>query len=352
MWVHGESEETYRHMVNVIYNSNIREICVEARPHKDFAKDQWWVDLGYIIDEAERKGMRIWILDDEHFPTGYAAGAALKAPTKLRRQFLCHRKIKLKGGRKHTFDVKKLAVPDKPKSIIENGMLRYSGVDKPENKFDDDVLIVCFAEDQSGNRIDLMPCVEGDQLIWQAPAGSWEMQVVSLSRNAGFHRSYINMLDTESCRLQIEAVYEPHYQHFGDKFGTVIAGFFSDEPELGNGQYTDHHAVLGKEQSLPYSEELAHMLAETIGADWLNKIHLLWDNGGDPKETARIRYLYMDCVTKLVSQTFSKQLGQWCTEHGVEYIGHVIEDENQHARTGTSGTLFPGPEVADHGRYR
>lgn len=41
MWVHGESEETYRRMVNVIYNSNIREICVEARPHKEFAKDQW-----------------------------------------------------------------------------------------------------------------------------------------------------------------------------------------------------------------------------------------------------------------------------------------------------------------------
>lgn len=343
MWVHGESEETYRHMVNVIYNSNIREICVEARPHKDFARDQWWIDLGYIIDEAEKLGMRIWILDDEHFPTGYAAGAALKASTALRRQFLCHRKIKLKGGRKHTFNVKRLAVPDKPKGIIENGMLRYSGADKPENKFDDDKLIVCFAEDQSGNRVDLMPCIKGEQLVWQAPAGSWEMQAVSLSRNAGFHRSYINMLDTESCRLQIEAVYEPHYQHFGDKFGTVIAGFFSDEPELGNGQYTDHYAVLGKEQSLPYSEELADMLSETIGADWLKKIHLLWDNGGDPKETACIRYLYMDCVTKLVSQTFSKQLGQWCTEHGVEYIGHVIEDENQHARVGTSlGHYFRG----------
>ena len=56
MWVHGESEETYRHMVNVIYNSNIREICVEARPHKDFARDQWWIELGYIIDEAEKLG--------------------------------------------------------------------------------------------------------------------------------------------------------------------------------------------------------------------------------------------------------------------------------------------------------
>ena len=343
LWVHGESEETYRHMVNVIYNSNLREFCVEARPHKDFAGEQWWEDLGYILDEAEKLGMRAWILDDAHFPTGYAAGAVLKAPTRLRRQFLCHRCINVKGGKKYTFDVKKLAVPDKPKGIIENGMLRYSGANRPENQFDDDELIACFAEDQKGQKIDLLPCVVGRSLVWQAPEGNWKMRVVSLSRNAGFHRTYINMLDTESCRLQIEAVYEPHYQHFGDKFGTIIAGFFSDEPELGNGAYTDHHSVLGKEQTLPYSEELASMLTSTIGADWIRKIHLLWENDGDPQQTARIRFLYMDCVTKLVSETFSKQLGQWCTAHGVEYIGHVIEDENQHGRTGSSlGHYFRG----------
>lgn len=330
-------------MVNVIYESHIREFCVEARPHKDFAGEQWWKDLGCILDEAEKLGMRVWILDDAHFPTGYAAGAALQAPTRLRRQFLCHRTISVQGGKKCAFDVKKLAIPDKPKGIIENGILRYSGANKPENQFQDDTLLACFAENQTGQKVDLLPCVDGNRLVWQAPEGVWKMQVVSLSRNAGFHRSYINMLDTESCRLQIEAVYEPHYQHFGDKFGTVIAGFFSDEPELGNGHYSDHHAVLGKEQTLPYSQELADMLAVAIGEDWTQKIILLWDNAGDPQETARIRFLYMDCVTKLVSETFSKQLGQWCSAHGVEYIGHVIEDENQHGRTGTSlGHYFRG----------
>ena len=30
------------------------------------------------------------------------------------------------------------------------------------------------------------------------------------------------------------------------------------------------------------------------------------------------------------------QIGNWCREHGVEYIGHLIEDNNQHSRTGCS----------------
>ena len=28
------------------------------------------------------------------------------------------------------------------------------------------------------------------------------------------------------------------------------------------------------------------------------------------------------------------QVGEWCKAHGVEYIGHVVEDNGNHARTG------------------
>ena len=41
--------------------------------------------MDIIIDECKKLGMEIWILDDEHFPTGYAAGACKKAPNELRR---------------------------------------------------------------------------------------------------------------------------------------------------------------------------------------------------------------------------------------------------------------------------
>lgn len=334
LWVHGESEEIYREMVNAVYNANLREFCIEARPHKQFAREGWWRDMAVILDEAEKLGMRVWILDDEHFPTGYAAGAALKAPTGLRRQFLCHKAYKVTGGKEKRISRKELAAAPKPKGVVEKGTLKAFGAFNPENRFDDDSLLSCVAVSDAGEVVDLMPHISGELLSWQAPAGSWSIEAVCLSRNSGYHRSYINMLDTDSCRLQVEAVYEPHYQHFGDKFGKVIAGFFSDEPEFGNGSYIDHHSVLGTEQSLPYSEELSRLLEEAVGADWKRQIYLLWNNHGDRQETARVRYAYMDCVTRLVSETFSRQLGEWCREHGVEYIGHMLEDENQHARTG------------------
>ncbi len=56
----------------------------------------------------------------------------------------------------------------------------------------------------------------------------------------------------------------------------------------------------------------------------------------------------MDAVTKLVRDSFSHQIGNWCRERGVQYIGHMIEDSNAHARTGSSlGHYFRGIQGQD-----
>jgi hypothetical protein len=48
----------------------------------------------------------------------------------------------------------------------------------------------------------------------------------------------------------------------------------------------------------------------------------------------------MDAMTRLIEKNFSGQLGQWCEKHGVLYIGHVIEDNNQDAKLAASQGHF------------
>ncbi len=74
-WLHGESEEVLRRYVKVIDEANMKAFCVESRPHPDYCGDRWWKDMDAILDEAEKRNMKVWILDDSHFPTGYANGA-------------------------------------------------------------------------------------------------------------------------------------------------------------------------------------------------------------------------------------------------------------------------------------
>lgn len=347
LWIHGEDENTYRHMVQVIDEANIKGFCIEARPHKHFCEEEWWRDLDIILDEAEKRGMKVWILDDKHFPTGFANGQMLDKPAELRRQSLYIRRYKIKNKLK--LNIKKDCRPkliknnDKAFLVLLFNVLVHNF--KRQNRFKDDRLVSAVACRLDGSQecIDITDCVNENLLDWKAPEGEWEIKVCMLSRNQGAHRSYINMMDEASCRIQIDAVYEPHYAHYKDKFGKVIAGFFSDEPELGNNSMYQMYNTLGTDQDLPWSRELEEMLAEKLGEEWNTKMSLLWDGNADDAEVARIRYIYMDCVTKLVSKDFSNQIGDWCRAHGVEYIGHIIEDNNQHARTGTSlGHYFRG----------
>ena len=54
----------------------------------------------------------------------------------------------------------------------------------------------------------------------------------------------------------------------------------------------------------------------------------------------KARYDYMDQLTHLFKKNFSEQIGKWCEAHHVEYIGHVIEDNGRHTKTGYGAGHF------------
>lgn len=348
LWIHGEDEVTYRKMVGVIHDANMGAFCVEARPHDGFCGEQWWHDMDIILDEAEKRGMKVWILDDKHFPTGFAAGKAMEAPLEQRRQGIFRKSFPVKSHIK--LNLSKNCHPSLWKGDLTTTLMYmltdvFHKNNTPGCKFDDDRVysVSAIRKDMPGIPVDLSGNVQNGILRWTAPEGKWEVQMCCLSRNIGSNRGYINMMDRASCRILLDAVYEPHYAHYKDKFGTVIAGFFSDEPELGNNYMYRMGNPLGTEQDLPWSRELETALIKRLGDDFAVLLPLLWSNDCDEKLTAKVRYTFMDCVSRLVEEDFSKQIGDWCRERGVEYIGHVVEDNNQHARTGTSlGHFFRG----------
>ena len=85
LWMRGEDEQILRTEIGKIDQAGIRSVCLEARPHPDYAGDAWWHDVDIVIDEAKKRDMTIWILDDAHFPTGMANNAMKDHPEKVRR---------------------------------------------------------------------------------------------------------------------------------------------------------------------------------------------------------------------------------------------------------------------------
>lgn len=342
-WQHGEDEATLREYVNVIHDAGCRAVCLEARPHPDFAGDGWWHDLDIILEEAQKLSMKVWILDDAHFPTGFAAGVVKEADPSLRKQYLNYARAEVCGPKAEVeLDVESMTHP-----FI---MPAFGPFAQPDKKhFDDDTLLHVVAwkvepMNKMAEHIDLTPLVKDGVLRWEVPEGYWKIYVLYTTHNGVGRDDYINMLDYESCTQQINAVYEPHYAHYGHLFGSVIAGFFSDEPLVGNTVgYNFDESIGRKEMALPWSKYVPDMLAQRLGEGWMDLLPLLWHGSSDAAQDAKVRVAYMDTATKLVEKSFSFQLGDWCAAHGVQYIGHLVEDNDVHARFGSSlGHYFRG----------
>lgn len=340
-WLHGESEAVLRDYMKVIYEANIRAVCVESRPHPDFLGEGWWKDMDIILDEARNRGMRVWILDDSHFPTGYCNGMIEKKPVSFRRQFLTYKILGIYTERKEqrwsTEDCASV-LEFTPSWIEEYFQMSFE-------KIEDDRWLGAVAVKKNGASEDdlIILDVIDNEVIFNVPEGVWTVYSCQLTRNRGPHRSYMNMLDKASCRTLIDTVYEPHYEHYRKDFGNTIAGFFSDEPEIGNGHLYQMDQKIFEMEDQPWSEELQERLEGIWGKDYIKNLPLLWDQTFDNGMTAKVRYTYLDQVTRCVEEDFSMQIGDWCHEHNVEYIGHLIEDNNQHARCGSSlGHFFRG----------
>ena len=335
-WQHGEDEEILREYMQVIWDANIRAVCVESRPHPDFVGPKWWRDMDVILEEANKRNMKVWILDDSHFPTGYANGAVKTAPKELKHQYLIYQMLEMSGS------ATGLELP-----VREYMLSGLTGQKDPEAELVK--VLACPVEtgEKLGHPIDLTGCLqEGTDLLrFDLPDGYFRIFVIYLTLEARGRNDYINFMDSESCKLLVDTVYEPHFEHYKEYFGNTIAGFFSDEPPIGNVEgYMPAGPIGTPMQNLPWSRLAADRFTEEFGSrDWMLYLPYLWAEATDQSLQAKERNAYMQMVSKLVAECFSKQLGDWCRNHGVEYIGHMLEDCDINSDLGISmGHYFRG----------
>ncbi|HHV11873.1 MAG TPA: hypothetical protein GXX75_16485 [Clostridiales bacterium] len=326
LWLHGAEEEMLRHCMEKIDNCGIKAVCLESRPHPDFAGPRWWHDLDILIDEAKKRNMRIWILDDSHFPTGYANGAAAQAPEHLKRWALTERVLPVDG-------------PVKGCRFAVATRMGYTYIDKGQDihsePFREELVAVI-----AGRRIETDGKVQYTQLEdvtgqvteegWlqkDFPEGTYSLFTYTkrLGAAAG-QNDYISMLEKDSVKILLDTVYEPHYQRYKEEFGKTIAGFFSDEPGFYNLPDTLYGlGRIGDDMPLPWTDDVTVKFKKQTadGRDLAMLPGLFHQLEGQERQAC---YAYMDIITKKYQANFSDQIGNWCREHEVEYIGHVLED--------------------------
>ena len=88
---------------------------------------------------------------------------------------------------------------------------------------------------------------------------------------------------------------------------------------------------------MPWSQTLHERLKELWGSEFAENLMALWttpDRNSNENKSGLYRMQVADIAARLYGENFCEQIGDWCRQHGVEYIGHVIEDGGMHAHMG------------------
>ena len=324
-WQHGESHDLLATEIDAMHRAGIAGFVLESRPFPGFLSEAWFDTVEFTLRKAEKFGMKVYVFDDSHFPSGYADGLIERDFPQYLRQLLRMNYLDAIGPRPGV----SLAV-NAWQQTSEDRLFKVVAVKMTDNV---DGL-------QAGSAVDLSDRVAPNGVLyWDLPPGRWRVCLFFRTREGGEEhtRNYLNLLDPAAVRCYLDLVYEPHYRRFKADFGRTFMGFFSDEPRFGSA--SSYEATLGRmPMVIPFDETLPEELAAAAGEDFTLSWPWLWF--GDGEAAARARTIYMDRVSRLYSENFTGQIGAWCRAHGVDYLGHVIEDNGAHARLGYGNGHF------------
>ena len=74
-WLHGdESQERLETYVEKVAEGGNGCFTAESRPHNDWLGPGWYRDLKICLDAAQRLDLKMWIFDEEWWPSGEVGG--------------------------------------------------------------------------------------------------------------------------------------------------------------------------------------------------------------------------------------------------------------------------------------
>ncbi|MFI1728999.1 glycosylhydrolase-like jelly roll fold domain-containing protein [Streptomyces acidicola] len=179
--------------------------------------------------------------------------------------------------------------------------------------------------------VDLTARLDGDG-TWQVPAGRWQLDLFGgvplIDDSQGYSRSYVDLLDDEPVRLFLDIVPGEYHRRFRRYFGTVVPGFWDDEPFFASAE--------AHFKRLPWSPTLDRALRD-VGVEPGIAYAGAFDDLGRAGRVAR--GLYWQAVSNRFARYFRTQ-ARWCEERGVQLITNPLYDETSPAkRVPTTGDL-------------
>ncbi len=248
-----------------------------------FMSPEFLKQYKHAVDTAERLGLKMCLYDEFWFPSG-SAGDLLQ---KNYPEALSKRLDKIEQN------------VDGPATVT---------LDVPAGR----LMAAVAMRTDTKERIDLAEQVQGSQLSWQAPAGSWQIMLFVCVTDGA--RGLVDYLDPEAVGKFVKLTYDKYYETFPEHFGKTIDSAFYDEP-------TFHWVQGGRAWTPAFNERFQEKYGHSPALDY----PALWYDIGT--ETATARNQLFGLRAELFAIGFAKTLADWCEQHHIQLTGHVDQEE-------------------------
>ena len=265
--------------------------ALQGLEHPDFLSEEWFKYVEFTLDEAEKRGMKVWIYDELNWPSGSAGGYVVRDFPEKREFVFRMSDNALKPGEFVPVDPENLVLL---KQRLADGSFKDAGIDEYgyfTNKSDAPCHLYGVRITPSSRPL---TNVMGVTASWQ-------------------QRGALDMLDTDSFNLWVQYIYNEYEKRFSARFGKVLKGFFTDEPQT--------HDYDGP--TVPYTAKLVGRFIEKHGYDPTpHLLELFLKISGAEK----FRRDYSEIVAEMFSANM-EMVNNWCRERGLLFTGHCIWEE-------------------------
>ena len=261
-----------------------------------YLSEEWWQAVGAALKSARQAGFSLCMVDEFEWPSGEARDYWLPGINKSR------------------------VVAANPEFRIRQLKATETQVQGPrlfETALTASTTVAVAGRLLGPGRIDgeslrVLPFEPNARtLSWQARTGQWLVITYALEPSQTPDGGTVDLMNPDAVRKFIELYYEEFYRRYGEYFGNALPATFADH----EGSYG---GIIG------WTPRLFEAFRRKAGYDLESHLPaLVYDIG--PK-TEKVRCDYLDVVSELYSDSFFKQVTDWCKAHNIEHSGHVWEE--------------------------
>lgn len=291
-----------------------------------YLSERWATLVGWILEGASRRGLRIIVWEDDAWPPGFVGGRLTRERPELRAHNMALRRRACRGPVAWELGaLPVLAI----QAVSEDGraidLLAHVGTHATQwSVFQ--VRHLYVGGDRQGDQVVYPRANQGEVryfLDWTPPPGEWTVYWLErLDPAFKYNGHLLDSLSREATEARLACNYQWYHDRFAAHFGSVLAGFYCAEPPQNN-----------------WTPSLFAGFRERFGYPLERDFPRLGFRLDD--RTEQVRMDYKRHLADLFARHYVAPVTRWCAARGVEFWARLEGDESIEVQSDLRGGLYP-----------